>query len=406
MIPIEARPLDPILYLTHRAPHPPDKGDRIRNFHLLRNLSQHGRVWLGCLADEPVAPASLSALKAFCERVSIVPVQRFSRWLKAALSVARGRSLSEGLFSNAEMKRTIRQWTGETRFRAAVVSASSLVPYLRDEGLRQTPAIIDLVDVDSRKWLDFSRASSPPRRWLYSLEATRVRKLEAELPGWARAISVVSRAEADVYEAFAGNGTATVATNGVDLDYFRPSTAAWEQSCVFVGAMDYLPNVDGAVWFAREVWPAVRKRFPAAEFRIVGRKPDARVTALAAAPGVSVTGTVPDVRPLLDSAGIAVVPLRLARGVQNKVLEALAMGKAAVASPAALAALEVQPGKHLLQAESPSEWVEAISGLFNDPEQCRVLGRAGRQFVEEHHQWQRCLSPLIEKVVAQGARTR
>ncbi len=399
----EPRLADPILYLTHRAPYPPDKGDRIRNFHLLRTLAKHGRVWLGSLTDEPVAPENLAALQALCERVAVVPNGRFRRWLHAGASLLSGKSLSEGLFAERQLRRILRSWRRETRFRAAVVSASSLVPYLRMRELATTPAIVDLVDVDSQKWLDFAAASSPPKSWLYRWEGQRVRSLERALPGWTRAVSVVSRVEADLYEAFAGAGTATVATNGVDLDYFSPGPEGSNLECAFVGAMDYLPNIDGAVWFTREVWPAIRARHPSAQFRIVGRKPAPAVAALAAMAGVTVTGSVPDVRPFVASARVVVAPLRLARGVQNKVLEALGMGKAVVATPAAMAALQTEPGKHLLKAAAASEWIEAVCGLFADPERCRDLGRAGRRYVEEHHQWDNCLEPLVRKIVASSA---
>jgi glycosyltransferase involved in cell wall biosynthesis len=171
-------------------------------------------------------------------------------------------------------------------------------------------------------------------------------------------------------------------------------------TAAFVGALDYLPNVDAAVWFAREVWPLIRARHPAAEFHLIGRKPTPEVQALAALPGVKLIGQVPDVRPFLADATVAVVPLRLARGLQNKVLEALAMGKAVVAAPAALAALKTEPGKHLLAATTPEEYADAIGNLFDDPRRVRELGANGRRFVEEHHHWEHCLQPLVEKIVA------
>jgi polysaccharide biosynthesis protein PslH len=396
-------PLDPVLYLTHRVPFPPDKGDRIRNYHLLRQLATRGRVWLGCLADESVPAETTAELNRLCERFAIVPVSRL-RWAKAVLSLLAGGSLSEGLFATSGLRRVIREWTTQTRFRTAVVSASSLVGYLRHDGLEQVPAVVDLVDVDSQKWLDFAAASRWPKRWLYRFEARRVRKLEADLPRWARAVSVVSRAEADTYDAFAGAGAATVASNGVDLDYFRPSDTPTTVSCAFVGAMDYLPNVDGAVWFAREVWPLVRDKFPTAEFRVVGRKPAPAVEALASLPGVVVTGSVPDVRPHVASAMVVVAPLRLARGVQNKVLEALAMAKAVVAAPPALAALGTVPGVDVLAATTPREFADAVCELFANPERCGELGVAGRRYVERQHHWEHCLEPLLQKIFAPDAR--
>jgi glycosyltransferase involved in cell wall biosynthesis len=161
--------------------------------------------------------------------------------------------------------------------------------------------------------------------------------------------------------------------------------------------------VDAAVWFAREVWPAVRAQFPDAEFRIVGRKPAPEVQRLADLPGVKVIGQVPDVRPFVAAAAAVVVPLRLARGIQNKVLEALAMGKPVVAAPPALAALRTEPGVHLLAAAHPQDWVAGITELFLDPARGRELGAAGRRYVEDHHHWDRCLEPLLEKIFAPAA---
>ena len=389
----------PVLYLTHRVPYPPDKGDRIRNYHILRQLAARTQVWLGCLADERVPSETLAELNRLCAHVAIEPIGRLSRWAKAGFSLMTGRSLSEGLFSESRLQKVIRNWTAATPFRAVLASASSLAPYLQRNGLEKVPAVLDLMDVDSQKWLDFAAIAKPPRRWVYQLEAKRVRKLEAELPHWSKAVAVVSRAEANVYDSFAGPGAATVATNGVDLDYFHPSGEPTRLSCVFVGAMDYFPNIDGAVWFAQQVWPAVRAKFPQAEFAIVGRKPAPMVQSLASLPGVVVTGSVPDVRPFVAAARVVVAPLRLARGVQNKVLEALAMGKAVVAAPPALAALGTEPGKHVLEAGTNGEWIETVSGLLANPERCRELGAMGRQYVEQHHHWERCLEPLLAKIL-------
>jgi sugar transferase (PEP-CTERM/EpsH1 system associated) len=394
----EPKKPEPVLYLTHRVPYPPDKGDRIRNYHLLRQLATRGRVWLGSIADEPVPPETVEVLRGLCERVAIVPIGRMGRWIRAGVSFLSGRSLSEGLFSQSQLRNTIREWAAQTRFTAAVASASSLAPYLQRDGLESANTIIDLVDVDSQKWFDYASASKPPRSWVYRLEAARVRKLEARLPRSVRAISVVSRAEADIYDSLAGSGSATVATNGVDLEYFHPTDQPLETACAFVGAMDYVPNVDGVLWFAREVWPAIRARFPQAEFRIVGRKPASAVQALSSVPGIFVTGSVPDVRPYVSTTSVVVAPLRLGRGVQNKVLEALAMGKAVVASPSALAALQTESGRHLLKASTAPEWIDALSDLLENAARCRELGSAGRRYAEQNHHWEKCLEPLLQKI--------
>jgi len=398
-----------LLYLTHRLPYPPDKGDRIRNYHVLRQLSRVARVSLAALADEPVTQEQRSALESLCERVAIVPVSPRLRKISAALSAIRGRSLTEGAFHEPAFDAVLRDWGKETSWHAALVSASSLGPYLKRNGLDRLPRFVDLVDVDSQKWFDFAAAARWPKTLLYRFEANRVRKLERNIATWARGIFLVSKHEAAVFDGFtkpgprrqdAGAGepkAATVATNGVDLDYFHPMPEVAEQpACAFVGAMDYFPNIDGAIWFANDIWPAIRARRPDAEFWIIGRKPTPEVLALGKLPGVKVTGSVPDVRPHVAAAMLAVAPIRVARGLQNKVLEAMAMGKPTLAAPAAIAALKVEPGRHLLCPRSTDEWVAAVCDLLDSPERRTSLGHAGRQFVETEHHWDRCLQPMID----------
>jgi sugar transferase (PEP-CTERM/EpsH1 system associated) len=294
------------------------------------------------------------------------------------------------------MRLVVQQWAKETRFDAVIVSASSLVSYARLDAMRHVPAIVDLVDVDSQKWLDYSATSHWPKSRLFAIEARRLRALESGLPSWARAVTLVSQAELALYRGIAGVERSFSITNGVDLEYFRPQPASEESTCVFVGALDYRPNIDAACWFVAEVWPHVRELRPELRFTIVGRRPTAAVRQLASNPGVEVVGQVPDVRPFVARASIVVVPLRLARGVQNKVLEALAMGKATIASPPALAGLKARPDEHLLSATTPMEWVRAIDSLLVDAERRRQLGIAGRKYVEQFHTWDQCLRPFEE----------
>jgi sugar transferase (PEP-CTERM/EpsH1 system associated) len=382
-----------VLYLAHRAPYPPDKGDRIRVFHTVKFLSQRARVHLACLADEEVREGQLAALRRYCARVAVVRLG-VGRWARGLASLAAGGTLTEGAFWSGRLAATLQRWAEETCFCACVASASSLVPYVRLGGLRDVPAVIDLIDVDSQKWLDYAAASRGLRAWLYRAEGRRLRRLEQGLPGWARAVILAAEAEAALYREFCVPGVVRAVTNGVDLEYFRPGPAVREPNCVFVGALDYRPNVDGAVWFCTHVWPEVVRRQPRAQLYLVGRRPAPAVCRLAALPGVELVGQVPDVRPHLARAAVAIVPLRIARGVQNKVLEALAMAKAVVVSPQARPGLAARPGVQLLEASAPAEWVEAVLGLFADPGLRARLGSAGRRYVEEHHRWERCLEPL------------
>jgi sugar transferase (PEP-CTERM/EpsH1 system associated) len=381
-----------VLYLVHRLPYPPDKGDRIRAYHLLRFLSGRAAVHLACLADEPVPDEAVASLRRHCERVAVVRLGRRTRWATALGSLVCGGTVTEGAFRSAGLRAVLRQWAAETAFDGAVASASSMVPYLRLPEFRHVPAVIDLVDVDSQKWFDYAAASRRPLAWLYAAEGRRLRQLEGSLPSWARAVTLVSEAEADLYRAFCAPGEVRAVSNGVDLEYFRPQPRqAVEPACVFVGALDYRPNVDAACWFCQEVWPEVRRRRPGAELWLVGRKPATPVQRLAEVPGVRLVGQVPDVRPYVARAALAVVPLRIARGLQNKVLEALAMGKPVVASPQALAGLKPRTDAPALPARSPQEWVARVVRLLDDEGLRRDLGARGRAYVEEHHRWDTCL---------------
>lgn len=386
-----------LLYLAHRVPYPPDKGDRIRNFHVLKAVARRAAVHLACLADEPVRDEDVAALRRHCARLAIVPVRRASRWVRAAAALALGGTATQGAFASPVLHALVRGWAGATRYRAALASTSSLAPYLCVPELRGVPAVVDLVDVDSQKWLDYATASRGPRAWAYRTEGQRLRRLEADLPSWARAVTLVSDAEAALYRRFAAPGRVAAVTNGVDLEYFAPAAGGdGPPSCAFVGALDYRPNVDGACWFCAEVWPEVRRRHPRAVLRLVGRHPVPAVRELAKLPGVEVVGPVPDVRPYVAAATAVVVPLRIARGVPNKLLEALAMGKAVVASPPSLAAFRLRPGTELLCASAPAEWAAALDRVFGDPALRRALGSAGRLYAEGHHRWDRCLEPFAE----------
>jgi sugar transferase (PEP-CTERM/EpsH1 system associated) len=242
-------------------------------------------------------------------------------------------------------------------------------------------------------------------RWLYQVEGGRVRKLEKDLVQRADAVTVVSTAEAEVLRRFCPSASVQVVSNGVDLEHFERTACAdasnhdetsksANHECVFIGALDYLPNVDGVTWFATEVWPEIVSRFPRARFVVVGRRPVSAVRKLARLTGIDVIGEVEDVRPYLNRASLVLVPLRIARGIQNKVLEALAAGKPVIASPQALEGLHVHQAIHLYQAATQIQWKSHISALLTNESERRRLAVAGQAFVRRNHEWERCFEPL------------
>jgi sugar transferase (PEP-CTERM/EpsH1 system associated) len=264
--------------------------------------------------------------------------------------------------------------------------------------LSTVPLVVDLIDVDSQKWFDYATAARGLKRWLFGREGSRVRRLESSLVSRAAAVVLVSEAEANVLRAFCPNDKTFAIQNGVDLDYFSDRFPAEQLplQCVFAGVLDYRANVESLVWFCREVWPRVVAEQPAATFAIVGKNPGPAVKRLAALPGVRLVGPVPDVRPFVAQSRFSVAPLQIARGIQNKVLEAMALGKPVIASPQALEGLSLVPGRDALAAATPDEWVAAMLRLFADDRLAADLGAFGRCFVAQGHGWPACLAPLTE----------
>lgn len=390
-----------MLYLTHRVPYPPDKGDRIRNWNVLRQLAEHVELSLIAFADESDLSVPEPIVAHTGPRTAIVQVHPTWSLPFRSISVWSS-SLSQAVYSSGEARRMIQAWHHSQPYDAVVISATALAFAIHMADLKDVPLIVDAVDVDSQKWDDFARASRWPKNWIFRFEGSRIRRTERELAAMASAITFVSDAESARFNDIVGRDVAVTATNGVDLDYFSPAKASsrLRPLLIFTGAMDYLPNIDAVTWFAKEVWREIIALYPDAQFRIVGRKPTRAVRQLTSMRGVTVTGAVPDVRPHLAEASLAVVPMRLGRGLQNKVLEAMAMGKAVIASPPALVALKTEPGRDLIQAETPGDWITAIGQLLRDEAQCRLLGINARCYVEEHHDWESCLTPLIDRVLA------
>lgn len=394
-----------VLFLAHRTPYPPNRGDRIRSWPLLRFVAERADVDLACLTEESVTPETHKTLAAICRKVAIEPVSPIGRWRRAAWSAALGGTATEGLFASPRLARRIGEWTREHAYDAVLVFCSSMAQYVSPELFRTAAVVVDLVDVDSQKWFDYAAKKRGLRKMLYALEGRRLRKLELRLIEESRAVTLVSSEEASILAPIAPPGKLHAVSNGVDLAYFDPSAlpagngpASEQAACdlVFVGAMDYWPNVDAMTWFCEQVWPGVLAARPETRLAIVGRRPAEAVRRLAQSPGVSVVADPPDVRPYVAAAKIAIAPLRVARGIQNKVLEAMAMARPVIASVGASEGLDATPGAHLLCAASCDEWRESILKLLDDADARRRLGERARRYVEEHYVWRRRLARFAD----------
>jgi sugar transferase (PEP-CTERM/EpsH1 system associated) len=370
-----------ILYLCHRLPYPPDKGERIRAFHQIQGLAQRHEVHLLALADGPVP--DLQPLRELCARVEVFPIQRSAAYLRAALGVLRPRPLTLSFFESAELRRRVEELAGSERFDAVVAYSSSMAPYA--SLLPGVPTLLDMVDVDSAKWAQYSRHAPLPLRPVYALEARRLRAYEAEVSSRFERVVLATGNEVRLLKTFAPLARAAGIPNGVDLDFFQPLDLPKAESptLVFTGQMDYFANVDGVVHFVGEVFPRLRRRFSDLQLLIVGRSPVKAVRELAEIDGVHVTGAVGDVRPFLARSWVFVAPLRIAQGVQNKVLEAMASNLPVVCSGRVFAGLAeggFEPGRDLLVADGPEAMEQAIAGLLEDPaRRAELAGHAGRR---------------------------
>ena len=389
-----------MLFLCHRIPFPPNKGDKIRSYHILRHLSQQGwRIHLGTLADDPEDMAYQDMLRPLCASIFVAPVSGW-RKLRAPWGALKGTSLSVECFRNGSLQHFVNRVLATGDVSAAVVVSAPMAEYLRSTGGPLPPRmILDLVDVDSEKWREYAKRDPWPMSWVYGLEARLLSRYERLAGDVFGDVALVSDAEADVFRSSCGNGCRVWGiSNGVDHTYFSPD--GWRGAnipgrMVFCGAMDYPPNIDAVTWFAKEVFPILRQRLPQAEFWIVGAKPAPAVLALADEPNIRVTGAVEDVRPFVASAALSVAPMRVARGLQNKVLEAMAMGKAVLATPQAFEGIEADPDLDLSVAPPEAEaFARAALELLTDEAKATAVGERARQRVEQRYSWGARLASL------------
>lgn len=396
--------MDTVLFLCHRLPWPPDKGDKIRSYRILRRLASRHRLYLGTFVDDPRDWRYVPQVEALCAGVCIRPLTRWQTRRRAAISLARGEPLTVGAYRDETMQRWVDDLLATRVVDMALCYSAGVAPFVRNHaGLRR---VMDFVDVDSDKWRQYAQAHAGVKRMMYKREARVLAKFERRVAAQFDASILVSEPEAVFFRKQAPESAARVhgIPNGVDTGYWNPQRdypnpyRPDERAVVFVGAMDYRANVHAAEWFVREVWPRIAAGQPDARFYIVGSNPAAAVRALAGSEGVVVTGRVEDVRPYLAHAHAVAAPLRIARGIQNKVLEALAMERAVLATPEAWEGIADFPGRGGCIAASPEDMAREALRWLSTREPVRVS--AARRMVLRHHDWEHNLD--IHEAVLRG----
>ena len=400
-----------ILFLAHRVPFPPDRGDKIRSFYMLRYLSQRARVHLIAFADDERDQGYADDLAPLAASVTLIRRAK-SQARAAAEALVSQRPISLTAFHDRQLATAVRAVLAREAIDAILVFSGQMAQYVPVDAAPRM--VMDFVDMDSAKFGAYAANAHGPVRWLMAREEKRLFAFEAEVAARADVSLFVSEAEARLFRERAGVGRVMAVENGIDTTFFDPELdlprvgtgAKNEQGhlLVFTGQMDYRPNVEGALWFAEAVWPELHHRHPALRFAIVGRNPTAELRHLERRPGLIVTGEVPDVRPWLAAAAIAVAPLRIARGVQNKVLEAMAMARPVVATDAA--AEGIDHGGAIATAHDAASFAKSVDRLLADPERARRLGAAARARVIARYGWEARLSPLDALVGLPGTTTR
>lgn len=395
-----------ILFLCHRLPYPPKRGGKIRPFNMIRHLARNHRVTVATLARSPEELAEGRALADHCHELHVERIGPIAGWLRFGLHTATAYPATFGYFYSPALDRAVKRVLARGDIDAILVHCSSMGPYVAGhQGCRK---IMDFGDADSEKWIEYGRSAPFPLSVGFRREGQKVRRFERRLAERFDACSVTAPREREVLGTYVKRPI-HVFPNGVDSEYFRPGRGPTEpylqDRLIFTGNMSYKPNVEAVQHLVRDVLPRIWDRRPGAQLYIVGMDPGSAVRRLADGQRVLVTGRVDDVRPYFDSAAVALAPLRIARGLQNKVLEAMAMRVPVVASPAAFNGINATADRDLLVADGPGAFSRAVVSLLDDPARRERYAAAARACVEDNHDWGRILGGLEALVVSRGERT-
>ena len=393
--------MDEILFLAHRIPYPPDKGDKIRSYNILRSLCALYRVHLGCFVDDAEDWQHVETLSELCGETHFAPLGRPRFLLRAAGGLLGGEPLSVATYGDEGLRTWVQTLIDQRPISCVYAFSSAMAQFVDPSIAAGIRTVLDFVDVDSDKWRSRSRRTRWPLRSLYRREANLLLAHDRAAAEKFDLSLFVSESEAELFRSLAPDAGSKlhVVRNGLDADFFNPENEypnpfAESSTIVFCGAMNYWPNEEAVIWFANEVQPRLRQEFPALQFAIVGRSPSRRVRALQQLEGVNVVGAVPDVRPYLAHASVVVVPLRDSPGVANKVLEGMAMARPVVATPQAVEGLKIERDKEVVIADGVEDQAMAVlnilSGKTNGPE----LGADARAAVLADYDWKSTLAEL------------
>jgi len=380
-----------ILFLTHRVPFPPNKGDRIRSFNIIKYLSKFHSISLMSIAHEPVDSDTYKVLSQYCESINIFPLNLKFAKLKACIHLLSKTPLTLPIFYSWEFRKALNNKLLKQKLDLIFVYSSSMAQYVIDSV--DIPILMDFIDVDSQKWLDLSERASLLKKAIYRREGKRLRTFERRVAKCSAHNIVASKRELKLLENVAAGLPASAILNGVDL----PSESnghGRNNNLVFIGAMDYPPNIDAMIYFSSDIFPRIQSRVPDVTLSIVGHNPPRRIKHLGKVKGITVTGSVRDIEPFLSIATASVVPLRVARGIQNKILEAMAHGVPVITTSCGLDGIEAVPGKDVLTADYPYDFAEKTVEILKDRTLRQRLSEGSLELVKRKYAWRNNLKQL------------
>jgi len=383
-----------ILFVCHRLPYPPKRGGKIRPFNIIRHLTESGHnVTVGSLARSEEELAEGQPLRGYCDKLYVGQISSAAAVANMVGRLPTSVPSSMGYFYSASLHREIREELQRNDYDLTFVHCSSAAQYVRSA--KGIPSILDFGDMDSQKWLDYSTYRRFPLSIGYRLEGTKLCREEKRLARKFDVSTCTTKAELETLRGFKAARQTDWFPNGVDSDYFSPTDEPYDpdQIC-FIGRMDYYPNQQAMLYFCNDVLPLIQARRPATKLVIIGAEPSAEIRDLEKNPGVSVTGTVPDVRDHVRASALSVAPLAIARGTQNKILESMAMGVPVVCSKIAAGGVDAVPGQYLLVGKSPDQYTDNIIRLLESADERRELSIAARQRVLSSHSWPASMTKL------------
>ncbi|GAM11821.1 putative 44.6 kDa protein in cps region [Geobacter sp. OR-1] len=383
-----------ILYICHRFPFPPKRGGKIRPFNMIRHFTLQGHEVTVCSLSRSVVEAKEGAgIAAHCKRYEMVPVNKLVQVLRMAGRLPLATPSSMGYFYSHNLKRRIDKLLARESFDLIFVHCSSVAQYVED--VKGIPKILDFGDMDSQKWLEYAQHKPFPFSLGYWLEGTKLEAAEKTLARKFDICTATTRAEWETLTSYNSALDTNWFPNGVDANYFKPDGGPYDPNTIsFIGRMDYYPNQECMFDFCKNTLPIIRVSCPDAKLLIVGADPSPAVVKLGELPGVTVTGSVPDVRPYVLRSAVMVAPLNIARGTQNKILEAMAMGVPVVTSPMGAGGVDAEDGIHFLVGSGPEEYAQACLRLMLNPDERARFSVAGRERMLSHHDWQASMKRL------------